>query len=50
MRKTVEIDDELKVQIDRLREERGESMKQIVNQALRRGLRVIEEQKRRQNK
>ncbi len=38
MRKTVEIQDDLKEQIDRLRIERGESMKKIVNDALRRGL------------
>jgi Arc/MetJ family transcription regulator len=43
MRKTIEIDDDLKALIDKLRTERGDSMKKIVNDALRRGLDDIEQ-------
>jgi hypothetical protein len=43
-RKTVAIDDDLRIEIDRLRNERGVSMKVVVNEALRRGLDKIEEE------
>ena len=42
MRKTVNIDDDLKAEIDRLRGKRGVSMKEVLNDALRCGLREIE--------
>ena len=43
MRKTVDIEDDLKDLIDKLRKECGESMKTIVNDALRRGLLKMQE-------
>ncbi|MGA3308918.1 MAG: ribbon-helix-helix protein, CopG family [Xanthobacteraceae bacterium] len=39
MRTTLTIDDDVAVQLDRLRREREQSLKDIVNDALRRGLR-----------
>lgn len=42
MRTTLTIDDDLAVQLDRLRREREQSFKEIVNDALRRGLREMQ--------
>ena len=39
MRTTLTIDDDVAVQLDRLRRERDASLKDLVNEALRRGLR-----------
>jgi Ribbon-helix-helix protein, copG family len=41
MRTTLTIDEDVAVQLDRLRREREESLKDIINDALRRGLRDI---------
>jgi hypothetical protein len=41
MRTTLTIDDDLAVQLERLRRERDASLKEIVNEALRRGLREL---------
>jgi hypothetical protein len=46
VRWTVDIDDELKAEIDRLRKERGVSMKVIVNEAMRLGLDEVEKEKK----
>jgi len=45
VRKTVEIDDDLKAAIDMLRRERGQSMKVIVNELLRLGFSDLEEKR-----
>jgi metal-responsive CopG/Arc/MetJ family transcriptional regulator len=45
VRKTVDIDDDLKAEIDKLRNERGLSMKEIINEAMRLGLREIEKER-----
>jgi hypothetical protein len=42
IRKTVEINDDLKAAIDALRKERGQSMKAVVNELLRLGLSDME--------
>jgi hypothetical protein len=42
MRTTLTIDDDVAVQLDRLRREREQSLKDIVNDALRRGLRDMQ--------
>jgi predicted transcriptional regulator len=42
MRTTLTIDDDLAVLLERLRRERDVSLKQIVNEALRRGLAALE--------
>ncbi len=47
--KTVDVDDDLKAVIDKLRQERNTSMKVIVNEALRRGLREFEVNRRPRN-
>jgi hypothetical protein len=41
MRTTLTIDDDVAVQLKRLRRERGASMQDLVNEALRRGLREM---------
>jgi hypothetical protein len=46
MRKTIDIDDDLKALIDKLRKEHNTSMKVIVNDALRRGLEIEENRER----
>ncbi|MEA2980266.1 MAG: hypothetical protein QOF09_2089 [Alphaproteobacteria bacterium] len=46
MRKTIDVDDDLKALIDKLRKERSMSMKVIVNEALRRGLEIEEKRER----
>jgi len=38
MRTTLTLDDDVAVQVERLRRERGSSLKEVVNEALRRGL------------
>lgn len=43
MRTTLTIDDDNTAAIERLRAERGDSLKELVNEALRRGLRELEE-------
>ncbi len=50
VRKTVDIDDDLRAKIDQLRKEHGLSTKQIVNDAMRLGLREIAEKERQQAK
>jgi predicted transcriptional regulator len=47
MRKTMDVDDDLKARIDKLRKERSMSMKVIVNEVLRLGLREVEEEHKR---
>jgi hypothetical protein len=42
MRTTLTIDDDVAVQLDRLRREREQSLKDIINDALRRGLRDMQ--------
>jgi hypothetical protein len=48
VRWTVDIDDDLKAEIDRLRKERGVSMKVIVNEAMRLGLDEVEKEQKAQ--
>jgi hypothetical protein len=43
MRTTLTIDDDVAVQLERLRKKRDTSLKQLVNDALRRGLREMRE-------
>ncbi|MGH7092317.1 MAG: CopG family transcriptional regulator [Stellaceae bacterium] len=43
MRTTLTIDDDVAAQLDRLRRDRDESLKRIVNEALRRGLQELNE-------
>jgi hypothetical protein len=47
MRTTLSLDDDVAAMIERLRAERGTGLKNLVNQALRRGLRELEEGPRR---
>ena len=42
MRTTLTIDDDLAVALERVREREGMAFKEVVNQALRRGLRVMD--------
>lgn len=42
MRTTLTLDDDVAVQLDRLQREREQSLKDIVNDALRRGLRAMQ--------
>jgi hypothetical protein len=42
MRTTLTLDDDVAVQIERLRRERDASLKDVINDALRRGLRELE--------
>jgi len=47
MRTTLTIDEDVAVQLDRLRRKRGLSLKRLVNEALRRGLQSMVEQPKR---
>jgi hypothetical protein len=49
MRTTLTIDDDVAVQLERLRRDRDASFKEVVNDALRRGLRDIDEPPRRRS-
>ena len=42
MRTTLTIDDDVAIRLARLREERGDSLKSVVNEALRRGLDALD--------
>jgi hypothetical protein len=46
MRTTLTIDDDVAIRLEKLREERGESFKAVVNDALRRGLDALKEPQR----
>jgi hypothetical protein len=46
MRTTLTLDDDVAVQVERLRRERDASLKDIVNEALRRGLRELQKRPR----